>query len=466
MNQVYDPSIQDAARYEKQSKTESQQLKEDFESQWQTDSVEIAENLVRAAHARIPDKEHQQREAEKLIHESYAYLDNLKRQLSILPNNSVEDKERRYRIEHNIHLIEKFQIPTRQKAYDIRHHIVCQAYFIKEKTQEHLSELRERKVIENRRSEQRKAEEAAKQSSELAWTSQQKLNKNEIAACDTLVCGLGVKAEQIISQFTQDAAYKAGQLVGVGASVLDTGLGVVNLVTHPIDTTVKAYQFAVSDNKLEQIDNSFRAKLEHNQLEQNKGTVAGAFNAGLGGGKLTAEVTTAALVVPGAVKSAITGVQKVAALVGPAHAIPIAGTSITIPGRVLGEYSAVNPGPLVAKQVETFAGGRYSEIVLKENVKLYRAGTSEVQFGQYFSLDKPRGMVQVRIDKALLPEWPTGAKSPIDTVYTMEVPAGSKVYLGEVGTQSGFYVGGTHQVIIPSSWDLPGIKILSSEPLK
>jgi len=297
-------------------------------------------------------------------------------------------------------------------------------------------------------------------------TTQQALNKNEIAACDTLTCKVGVKVMQVAEQVGHDAAYKAGQAVGFGASVLDTGLSVLNLVTHPIDTTVKAYQFAVSDNKLEQIDNALGAKLEHNQSEQDKGTLAGAFNAGLGGGKLTTDVATVAVGVPSAIKSAITGSQKIAALVGPAHNIPVAGTTLNIPGRVLGEYCAIKPGPLCTKQVETFAGGRYSEILLKENVKLYRAGTSEIQFGQYFSLDKPMGMAQVRIDKALLPEWPNGAKSPIDTVYTMEVPAGSKVYVGEVGTQSGFYVGGTHQVVIPSSWDLQGIKILESEPLK
>ncbi|WP_413738613.1 hypothetical protein ACL2XP_11370 [Sodalis sp. RH21] len=273
-------------------------------------------------------------------------------------------------------------------------------------------------------------------------------------------------SESALINFSQDAAYKAGQFLGAGISAIETSIGVASVVTRPIDTTVSAYQFLISDKKIEKIDNAVSAKLNLIQAEKDKGTIAGIFSAGIGTGKFATDVATAVISVPGAVKFGSASLQKVAALVGPAHNIQIAGSSLTIPGRVLGEYSAVKPGPLFAKQGETFAGGKYSEILLKEDVIMYRAGTAEAQFGQYFSLDKPLGTLQVRIDKALLPEWPNGAKSPIDTLFTVKIPAGSKVYVGEVGTQSSFYLGGTHQVVIPSSWDIPGIKILSREPLK
>jgi hypothetical protein len=46
-----------------------------------------------------------------------------------------------------------------------------------------------------------------------------------------------------------------------------------------------------------------------------------------------------------------------------------------------------------------------------------------------------------RIDKAVLPEWSGDAKSPLDATFEIKIPAGTKEYVGEVGSQSGLYVG-------------------------
>lgn len=134
-------------------------------------------------------------------------------------------------------------------------------------------------------------------------------------------------------------------------------------------------------------------------------------------------------------------------------------------GKTTGRYSAIKPGPLKDKDAETFSGGRYTEKVLSRDTDFYRAGVSNIEYGQYFSLNRPQSVIQTRIDKAVLPKWPNGAESPIDTAFKIRVPKGTKVYVGEVGTQNGFYMGGTQQIVIPEAWNVPGIQVIDRWPL-
>lgn len=135
-------------------------------------------------------------------------------------------------------------------------------------------------------------------------------------------------------------------------------------------------------------------------------------------------------------------------------------------GKITGNFSAIDLGPLANKYAETFSGGRYTTITLQNDTVLYRAGTANNPLGEYFSLESPSGVLQTRIDKAVLPEWPSGAKSPIDTSFAVKIPAGTQIYVGEVGTQSGFYVGGTQQIVIPKPWTINGVQVINSSPLK
>ncbi|MFB0582838.1 hypothetical protein, partial [Aeromonas salmonicida] len=80
--------------------------------------------------------------------------------------------------------------------------------------------------------------------------------------------------------------------------------------------------------------------------------------------------------------------------------------------------------------------------------------------------EPPIGVVQTRIDKAVLPEWPGGAKSPINTTFAIKIPAGTKVYAGEVGSQGGFYIDGSQQIVVQKPWLIDGVKVISSSPLK
>ena len=83
-------------------------------------------------------------------------------------------------------------------------------------------------------------------------------------------------------------------------------------------------------------------------------------------------------------------------------------------------------------------------------------------------------VAQVRIDRAIKPEWIdplTGnliKKSPIDSVYAVRVPAGTKIYVGPVSSQGGVYVGGQsmEQIFISEPWKINGVEVISKNLLK
>ncbi|HTF98932.1 MAG TPA: hemagglutinin repeat-containing protein [Cellvibrio sp.] len=135
-------------------------------------------------------------------------------------------------------------------------------------------------------------------------------------------------------------------------------------------------------------------------------------------------------------------------------------------GRVRGSYSAIEPGPLDDNIAGTFSGGQYQVVKLEKDTILYRAGTADQPLGQFFSLDAPTGVVKTRIDKAVLPVWPGGATSPIDTFFEIKIPAGTEVYVGEVGSQGGIYVGGTQQIVVPKPWTIEGVEVIKSGGLE
>jgi hypothetical protein len=115
--------------------------------------------------------------------------------------------------------------------------------------------------------------------------------------------------------------------------------------------------------------------------------------------------------------------------------------------------------------VKTFAGGRYTSRVLEEDMILYRAGSSDLAISNYFSKDKPKSVVQVRMDKAIMPVWPDGGESIIDTVYTIKIPAGTVIHTGKVSSYGGHFVGGTQQVVIEREFH-KNLKVLNKQPLK
>ena len=134
-------------------------------------------------------------------------------------------------------------------------------------------------------------------------------------------------------------------------------------------------------------------------------------------------------------------------------------------GKETGRYSAMKPGALTDEMAGTFVGGRYRELVLSKDTEFYRAGVSGKPFGQFFSMERPQSVIQTRVDKAVLPRWPNGAESPLNTVYKIKMPAGTKVYVGDVSYQDRYYLGGTEKVVILKPWGILGGEVLGEWPL-
>ena len=150
------------------------------------------------------------------------------------------------------------------------------------------------------------------------------------------------------------------------------------------------------------------------------------------------------------------GFLKAAAVGGAMSAAPIPGVA----GTRLNQISPTPP-PLIRTvdddPAATFLHREYTSRFLPEDTVLYRAGESGKPFGGWWSADAPTSVEQVRNDKAILPEWPTGGKSPIDSAFEVRFPAGTPVYEGITAPQTAadgtVYPGGTSQVHIKESWD-------------
>ena len=56
--------------------------------------------------------------------------------------------------------------------------------------------------------------------------------------------------------------------------------------------------------------------------------------------------------------------------------------------------------------------------------------------------------------------------SPNNTVYATQIPKGTTVFTGSAGFQGGIHIEGVEQIFIPQPWTIPGVKVISSIPLK
>ena len=181
------------------------------------------------------------------------------------------------------------------------------------------------------------------------------------------------------------------------------------------------------------------------------GATAGALSYQLSDGPKTAEGAFFAQL-NGAAGGAIGGV-----------AAPALAPAVSALGKAAGVLAPrASAAALTDDIAATFAGSKYTTSVLKEDAVLYRAGTSDRPLGQFFSADKPVGVLQTRIDKAVPPSWPDGTPAPLDTGFAIRIPKGTAVYSGIVANQGGIYMGGTGQIFVRQPWTIPGVQVLDS----
>ena len=138
--------------------------------------------------------------------------------------------------------------------------------------------------------------------------------------------------------------------------------------------------------------------------------------------------------------------------------------------KLVGSNSLYNPGMLDDLNASTFRGSRYKTYRLQRDSILYRSGSHDEPLGQFFTFDKPVSELQTRIDKAILPKWPSGGASVVDTGYAVKLPKESIVHVGDVAQQEGIFLGGTGQIFVEKPWMIPGVEIvdefsLQKEPL-
>jgi len=120
-------------------------------------------------------------------------------------------------------------------------------------------------------------------------------------------------------------------------------------------------------------------------------------------------------------------------------------------------------GPLgTGNPANTFTDNRYFVGELEHDQVFFRAGDSaaargDPALGQFWTSTAPESVSSVREDLAVLPEWPGGTSSPLNTGYAVTMPKGTRYYYGEVGPQAYQGVdlpGGGMQYYIEKPWDL------------
>ena len=122
------------------------------------------------------------------------------------------------------------------------------------------------------------------------------------------------------------------------------------------------------------------------------------------------------------------------------------------PGRKPGTTKYDDEIQAAKNNADSFHNGEYNVIVLDEPITLYRAGPKDRKMGQYWTKQPPKDRFSVRYDAAVKNEW-----SDLDNVYSLELPAGTKMYEGYVANQGGMHRGMGEQIFIDKPWNIPGV---------
>ncbi|WP_375058552.1 VENN motif pre-toxin domain-containing protein [Zobellella sp. DQSA1] len=270
----------------------------------------------------------------------------------------------------------------------------------------------------------------------------------------------------------QDGSFAAGLAMGVPAGLYDTVIGLAHMGMNPLETW-EALKGVINSGDIlgtvsSAVKQSYLDRIDHMMAEYERAGAGGAFNAGVEGGKLVADLASLVAGGWGTAKGGGILIEKVAA-------------KVVVPNNTARTYAhnmIENPGPLASlpnNPAANFAGGKYNTITLKDDLILYRAGQGgggRNALGQWFTREPASSVAQVRIDLAVKPHWTdangalTGT-SPIESIYQIKIPKGTTIYEGPVGSQGGVYLGGQNvmQIYVNQPWNIKGVQIMNVSPI-
>ncbi|WP_413741332.1 hypothetical protein ACL2XO_19585 [Sodalis sp. RH15] len=297
-------------------------------------------------------------------------------------------------------------------------------------------------------------------------TTQRDLKSKEIAACETLTCEVGAQAKWKSIEASQALAFAGGMAAGVPAEFHDAVKGVYDMATNPAETYTALKALVNSNNVLGNVTDAVKEKwlahIDNMMTAQERGGVAGYFEAGVEGGKLVTDVASIGLLGVGAAKTGIS-VLKSGVMAGE----KILGKSVNKNPNLVNSFNLHPPiktygphqlGPLgnpndLTTPASTFRSGTYVEKIATEELYFYRDhGGSAKANGRFWTTEPSNGPLQSQLDSAILPEW----GNTFENHSVIKIPTGTKYYEGYSASQAGsqgmqttLHGGGT-QIFLPS----------------
>jgi len=123
---------------------------------------------------------------------------------------------------------------------------------------------------------------------------QQAQKSKEMAECQTAMCKIGKEAQWAITDLAQGTSFAAGMVAGVPAGLYETVDGIVKTASNPAEAYCALKTLSDSGNVLgnlaQAVKQSWTDRIDRMEAEYQKGSISGAFNAGVEGGKLTTDI--------------------------------------------------------------------------------------------------------------------------------------------------------------------------------
>jgi len=143
---------------------------------------------------------------------------------------------------------------------------------------------------------------------------QQVQKSKEIAECQTALCKMGKEAQWAVTDLAQGASFAAGIVAGVPAGLYETVDGIVKTASNPAEAYSALKALSESGNILgnlgSAVKQSWADSIDRMEAEYQKGSVSGAFNAGVEGGKLTTDIGGLVTGGVGLLKSGAVAIEK------------------------------------------------------------------------------------------------------------------------------------------------------------